>query len=436
MTEAPLSPGRPRAAAGGELRLPKPPGVVRQFWARHPWLTDSLIAAVYFVPTLVGTATTETAATPLQPWILVAQPAAVLAAAAPILLFRRRRPWLLLVIAWVTCLVAAPFGPADVIPTLFGLYALAVYRSTRSAWVGFAGSVVVATLASYLAVWAGDDTVSPFGADAPASATQFTVLLLIGTLIGVTVGNRRRYLDALIARAHDLARERDQQARLATALERSRIAREMHDIVSHSLTVMVTLADGSSATASRDPERASEAMRHVAETGRTALADMRRMLGVLAEPGTGHDELAPQPDAAAIPALVERFRAAGLPARLTTAGAPVTDPNLQLTLYRIVQEGLTNALRHAAAAHAVEVTIEHADGLVRVDVVDDAPSATSPLDRAGGHGLVGMRERVALYGGTLEAGPGAVRGWHLRAVLRSAEAGDASSTPPDAEEAT
>ena len=109
--------------------------------------------------------------------------------------------------------------------------------------------------------------------------------MLIATLIGVTVGNRRRYLDALIARAHDLARERDQQAELAAAMERSRIAREMHDIVSHGLTVMITLAEGSAATAVRDPERAADAMRHVADAGRDALGEMRRMLGVLTGPG-------------------------------------------------------------------------------------------------------------------------------------------------------
>ncbi|MGI9824114.1 sensor histidine kinase [Agromyces sp. Marseille-Q5079] len=420
MTEAPLSPGYPASVVGGELRLPKPPGVVRQFWARHPWLSDSLIAGLYFVPTFIGSLVLGFG--PEQPplWITVAQLVAIAVAGAAILLLRRRRPWLLLIVSWSVCLVVYPFGSTDVLPMLLGLYALAVYGSTRSAWIGFAGSVAVATASSYIAVWAhAGGTVAPFGADAPASATQFTVLLLIATLIGVTVGNRRRYLNALIARAHDLARERDRQAQLATALERSRIAREMHDIVSHSLTVMVTLADGSSATAGRDPERASEAMRLVAETGRSALVDMRRMLGVLAEPASDSQPLAPQPDAAALPALVESFRVAGLPVQLTTIGSTISDPNLQLTVYRIVQEGLTNALRHATGAHSVVVGVELHDDVVRVDIVDDAPAGSRPAISDDGHGLVGMRERVALYGGTLEAGPGAVRGWRLHAELRA-----------------
>lgn len=421
MTEAPLSPGYPASVVGGELRLPKPPGVIRQFWARHPWLTDSLIAGLYFIPTLFVTLSTfASVPTSPPPWIQVAQIAAVGVAGAAILLLRRRHPWWFVIVAWLVCLVVYPLGSADAFPLLLALYALAVYGSTRAAWIGFGGSVAVATASSYIAVWASRGAnLAPFDADAPSSAVQLTVFLLIATLIGVTVGNRRRYLNALIDRAHDLARERDQQAQLATALERSRIAREMHDIVSHSLTVMVTLADGSAATAARDPERATEAMQHVAETGRAALADMRRMLGVLAGPAMASDALAPQPGSNAIPELVESFRAAGLPVQLTTSGASVADPNLQLTMYRIVQEGLTNALRYAATAHRVDVSIEHADGVVRVAVVDDADVASASGVGGGGNGLVGMRERVALYGGSLEAGPGAVRGWRLRAELHA-----------------
>ena len=220
-----------------------------------------------------------------------------------------------------------PLGTTDVLPILISLYALAVYRSVRAAWIAFGVSLVVATASAYIAAAALDNGVlSPFGADAPASASQFGVLMLIATLIGVTMGNRRRYLVALIDRARDLARERDQQAELATARERARIAREMHDIVSHSLTVMVTLADGSAATSARDPERAADAMRRVAETGREALGDMRRMLGLLSEPGdqsgAAAGELAPQPDLRALPELVDDFRALGMPVTLRTQRGP------------------------------------------------------------------------------------------------------------------
>jgi signal transduction histidine kinase len=394
--------------------------VIRRFWARHPWLTDSLIAAIYVVPTLIGSI--PGSATAPSVWVAIVRLIAVLVAAAAILLLRRRRPWQLTFIAWAVCLIALPFGAIDIVPVLLSLYALAVYRSTKAAWLGFAGSVAAGTLASYIDMWTR--TVGTLGGDpgAVTNASQFAVVMLVATLIGVTVGNRRRYVDALIARANDLMRERDQQAQLAAAVERSRIAREMHDIVSHGLTVMVTLASGSAAVAERDPARAAETMERVAETGRTALTDMRRMLGVLAEGSDESAELAPKPGTAAIPALVETFRAAELPVRLTTVGPPIEDPNLELTVYRIVQEGLTNALRHSGRPSIVDVVIEHTEAAVEVRVTDDgsggqARGADDRLD--GGHGLVGMRERVLLYGGTFEAGPRPGGGWQLRAWLRA-----------------
>lgn len=429
MTDSPRSPGDPVPVAGGVLRLPRPPGVIRRFWARHPWLTDSLIAGLYLVPTFFGSIT-NTVATAPSAWISVVQALTVVGAGVAILLLRRRRPWLLMIVAWAVCLVVFPFGAVDVVPMLLALYALAVYRSTKAAWLGFAGSVAVGSLASAIENWTRAAGVLDTLPETAASASQSTLVMLIATLIGVTVGNRRRYVDALIARANDLMRERDQQAQLAAAVERSRIAREMHDIVSHGLTVMVTLASGSAAIAERDPARAADTMERVAETGRTALTDMRRMLGVLAAGPDESAELAPKPGTAAIPSLVETFRAAGLPVRLTTTGASIEDPNLELTVYRIVQEGLTNALRHAGRPARVDVVVEHSPGTVEVRVTDDGPTATTGSTAAhdgtgpegtvgGGHGLVGMRERVLLYGGTLEAGPRPGRGWELLARLRA-----------------
>lgn len=428
MTEAPLSPGYPASVVGGELRLPKPPGLVRQFWARHPWLTDSLITALYFVPTFLATLATVFGSGPPSLWIALAQVAAVAVAAAAILLLRRRHPWLLIVVAWIACLVVYPLGSTDMLPMLLALYALAVYRSPRSAWLGFAGSVVIVTVSMYVAASAHPDgIVAPFGTDAPASATQFVIAMLIATLIGITVGNRRRYTDALIARAHDLARERDQQTQLAAAAERARIAREMHDIVSHGLTVMITLAEGSAATAERDPVRAADAMRNVSEAGREALGEMRRMLGVLNQAAEDDAGRSPQPDVAAIPDLVDGFREAGLPVSLTTVGALVVGPALELAVFRVVQEGLTNVLRHAHAPRRVDVRIEHRDPTVDITIDDDAEGSPSRMNGAG-RGLAGLRERVALYGGTLEAGPRPERGWRLHAVLRT--------EPIDAEERT
>ncbi len=337
--------------------------------------------------------------------------------------------------AWLLCLFVYPLGTTDVLPILIALYALAVYRSVRAAWIGFGISLLVATASAYIAVAVLDTgSLSPFGADAPASASQFGVLMLIATLIGVTMGNRRRYLVALIDRARDLARERDQQAELATARERARIAREMHDIVSHSLTVMVTLADGSAATSARDPERAAHAMRRVAETGREALGDMRRMLGLLTEPGdqagAAAGELAPQPDLRALPELVDDVRALGMPVTLRTSGAPITDATIELTVYRIVQEALTNALRYAATAHSVTVELCHSGDEVTVTVRDDAPAPSATATPGTGRGVIGMRERIALYGGTLEVGPRDGFGWQVHARLNATTSSPHAPTAP------
>ena len=423
MTESPLALDHPDGVAGGELRLPRPPGVVRRFWARHPRLADGLIAGIYGIPTVIGTIVGAVQYA-LPVWVAIAAVATALATAVGLLLFRRSHPSVVLALAWLSCLMSAPTGSIDVLAILIVLYAMAVYTSSRAAWIAYGLSVAVGGAAAYLSTWLRDAlVVDPFEFDALGSSIAFAVFMLIATLIGVTVGNRRRYLDALIARAHDLARERDQERQLAAAAERARIAREMHDIVSHGLTVMITLADGSAATAGHDPARAAEAMRRVADAGRDALTEMRRMLGVLNDASGGEATRAPQPDAAAIPGLVDGFREAGLPVRLTTSGAAITGAALQLAAYRIVQEGLTNVLRHADGAQQVDVLIEHRADAVEITVEDDAVHASTRMTGAG-RGLEGLRERVALYGGTIEAGPRTTGvGWRLHATL--------PSRPPD-----
>lgn len=416
MAQPLIAPDRPEPAVGGELRLPKPPGVIRQFWARHPRLTDALIAGIYAVPAFSFTIVDGLLNDPQPLWLLILRLVAIAGAAAVLVLFRRSRPWLVLVVAWIVCL-SSVFGEIDLLPMMLALYAVAVYRSTLAAWIGLGASVAVSTASSYLSTSIrGVSELEPFEADAFSTSLPFSVILLIATLIGVTVGNRRRYLDALIARAHDLARERDQQTLLAAAAERARIAREMHDIVSHGLTVMITLAEGSAATAERDPTRAAEAMRHVSEAGREALDEMRRMLGVLNAASDDGAARSPQPDVAAIPELVDGFREAGLPVTLTTVGAPIAGPALQLAVFRVVQEGLTNVLRHAGASRRVDVRIEHRGDTVDITVDDDAAPGPSRLSGSG-RGLAGLRERVALYGGTLDAGPRPGGGWRLHVVL-------------------
>ncbi|GAA4171530.1 sensor histidine kinase [Gryllotalpicola koreensis] len=403
--------------AHDDLRLPRQPGVVRRFWARHEQLADWLIAIFWGLPatliTLISLITSSHTA--LGRWGAVIAALLVVASCAGIRL-RRTRPVLAFGVLCIA-LIPVPFtdtGASELIP-VFGVYSLAVYRSNAAAWVG-AGIVEAA---STLYVWLA----SPFGAARTASHLPaqwvpiFGFELLIALAIGITVGNRKRYLAALIDRARQLARERDQQALLAAVAERARIARDMHDVVSHSLTVMVTLADGSALAAQTDAARAAAAMRQVADTGREALSGMRQMLGVL---GSDREEatLAPQPTAADLPRLVERFRELGLPIAFRSEGALPEDPALELAVYRIVQEGLTNALRYSHGPTRVEVLID-ADGDPIAVVVDDDGLPGMPTPSVGaGRGLIGLGERVASLGGTLSSGHhdnGA--GWHLAAAL-------------------
>ncbi|HEY8589684.1 MAG TPA: histidine kinase [Naasia sp.] len=430
MTDSPTSLDRHSVPVEGDLLLPKPPGMLRQFWYRHPRWSDAALAFVYVLLAFGGVVLAANApgsegsggAPPAAP----AAAAAVLLGAAALFL-RRSRPWLVLAVSWaVTVAVALVTGTPESLLTALALYALAVYGSVRAAWIGLAASVVVGTAAELagrgLGRAAGEDVASVVG-----NMIATAVLLLVVVLVGINVGNRRRYLVALLDRAAQLARERDQQAQLAAVTERSRIARDMHDIVSHSLTVMVTLAEGSAAAAGSNPERAADAMRQVAETGRQALGDMRRMLGVLEDgssSSSGATGLAPQPGIAELEGLVASFRSAGLAVEFASQGVPPADSAEQLTVYRLVQESLTNVLRHSPGAAGVRVAVRYDEDEVAITVTNEgsplgAGTAAEPAPaNPGGHGIVGMRERVALYGGTVESGPRPGGGWMVTAVLR------------------
>ena len=245
-------------------------------------------------------------------------------------------------------------------------------------------------------------------------------VLLSGTAAaaGVSGNNartRRAYLASVEQRAATLEIERDQQARLAAATERARIAREMHDVVAHNLSVMIALADGASYTADAHPEQAADAMARVSATGRQALAEMRRLLGVL-RVGEEAPDLQPQPGLADLDTLLAQVRLTGLQGSLVTEGSlPTLPPGVQLVVYRLVQEALTNVLKHAIDAETAAVRLRLRDSLLEVDVVDDGhPPAATP---AAGHGILGMRERVAAYGGTVEVGPQRARGWRVHACF-------------------
>jgi signal transduction histidine kinase len=238
--------------------------------------------------------------------------------------------------------------------------------------------------------------------------------------LGLYSATRRAYLAELHDRAERLERERDQQGALAAAAERARIAREMHDIVAHHLTVMVTLSDAAVAASAASPERAAEVMRSVSATGRRALADTRRLLGVLRQP-PGRDpggNLQPVPDLTQLDALIEQVRSAGLNTTLEIHGAARDVPaGVQLTVYRLVQEALTNTLKHGGSGARAAVRLQYLPGELRVDIDDDGAGATAPATASIGGGLVGMRERVHAYGGDVQAGPRTPGGWKVSARL-------------------
>ncbi len=252
----------------------------------------------------------------------------------------------------------------------------------------------------------------------PRSLFFLTATVVAAFFAGLTVASGSRYMAWLDERARRLEVERDQQAAIAASAERTRIARELHDIVSHSLSVVITLADGAALVTRSDPVRGADAMADVADVGRQALADMRSMLGVLRTDGP-QVELTPQPGVAQLDMLVERARSTGLRVDMDVEGTPFPIGAAgELSVYRIVQEALTNTVRHAAA-HRAWVVLRYDAPKVHVRVADDGtglPKGT--IEGGGGHGIQGMRERAALHRGSLHAGPEPGGGWLVSAWLR------------------
>ncbi|MFD7594091.1 sensor histidine kinase [Kitasatospora sp. NPDC059812] len=427
------------AGAGGDplsghpvfARLARLGQRARQADRDHPWVLDTAVVAAVFLlfclPDLLPFHDGGERAREHR--IVFARPplAAMLALQAGLLLpllWRRRRP------AAAFAAVAAVFVlqwslgvalRADV-ALLVALYSLALHGSLRHlAWacaaMAGASALVAVELSGGLPV--GDALFFLFSAATAAVA------------VGIAVRIRRAQLAGLRERAARLEVERDQRSRLATATERTRVAREMHDIIGHNLSVIITLADGGAYATEASPERGREALLLIGETSRQALGELRRMLGVLRDQGGEQGpEFTPQPGIADLDGLCARIRAAG-PQVVYTARGEVgrLDRGVQLMAYRIVQEALTNTLKHAGPDTRAHVTLAAEGGRLRVRVRDAGPPGGPPggAVRGGaagggaageeGHGLTGMRERAALYGGTVTAGPGPGAGWTVEAVL-------------------
>jgi signal transduction histidine kinase len=254
------------------------------------------------------------------------------------------------------------------------------------------------------AVWA----VGGFAGDAVDDLIGAGILAAIGWFAGRAMRHRKLLTEELAEKTARLQAEREERSQRAVAVERRRIARELHDVVAHNVSVMTIQAGAARRVVDQDPDQAEEALDVVQQAGREALTEMRRMLGIM-RPGDAAPELAPQPSLSGVAELVERTRDAGLPVELAIEGDPVPLPTgIDLAAYRIVQEALTNTIKHAGRASAHVVVRYHPDEL-ELEISDDgrgpalSGSAEAELP-ASGHGIVGMKERVALYGGRLETG--------------------------------
>jgi signal transduction histidine kinase len=326
-----------------------------------------------------------------------------------------RRIWPIPVFGWILAAgMAVVFWNQDLVAgpaLLVALYTVAALQPRRAA-LACAGVLELAVVAALLRY---------AGSDWWYAAIFLSGLIAAALGLGLYSGTRRAYLAELRDRADRLERERDQQAALAVAAERARIAREMHDIVAHHLTVMVTLSEAAVAASASSPERATDVMRSVSDTGRRALADTRRVLGVLRQrPDQGpSDTLQPVPDLTQLDTLIEQVRSAGLDTTLEIHGqVPDVPAGVQLTAYRLVQEALTNTLKHGGPGARATVRLHYLPDELLVDIDDDGAGATAPATAGVGSGLLGMRERVHAYGGDVQAGPRRPGGWRVSARLR------------------
>ncbi|CAM5658485.1 sensor histidine kinase [Streptomyces griseorubiginosus] len=390
----------------------------RRLDQRHPWMLDTavvLVVALLSLPDLLSRRRHGPFGDTTNPSHLPTLAVVAFAVALVVpLWWRRRAPAVTFFVISAVLLAQWSLGvwQQTGMAALIALYSLALHGSLRA--LGWAAALTAAEMT--LAV----------GLLAPVEHPFLSLFFLTGTAtaaiaIGLTLRIRRLYLAALEDRATRLEIEQDQRVRLTAAAERTRIAREMHDIVGHNLSVMVSVADGAATLATNRGETSAEPLRILADTGRQAMSELRRVLGVLREErGPEEDErlLGPQPGLRDLDALLTRVRAAGLPVTYRTTGdLDALGSGVQLTVYRIVQEALTNTLKHAGPGSTADVTLTKDTDTVHIKVADTGAAAGTRSGDAG-HGLVGIRQRAALYGGAVTLGPQATgQGWLVDVVL-------------------
>ncbi|MER7045625.1 sensor histidine kinase [Streptomyces jumonjinensis] len=391
---------------------------VYDFLRRHPTGVDAFWGVVLLVVSLVSLA--SSAPGPGPDWIEI--PVAV--GLSGVMALRRRFPEQML-IATVALGVVQIVADVHVLPGDFVMLVIVYTVAARDTprWarrLALAGGLVAGPLSMLL--WPPEEQVSV------TARVFFTIVMtvpfVLAWVLGDSMRTRRAYFAQLEERAMRLEREREAQSKVAVAAERARIARELHDVVAHNVSVMVVQADGAAYVLDAAPDQAKQALETISTTGRQALAEMRRLLGVLR---TGDDpesgEYVPQPDVQQIEDLVEQVRRSGLTVDFRIEGTPRPLPSgVELTAYRIVQEALTNSRKHGGPEVGASVRLVYFDDGLGLLVEDDGRGSSHELYEDGGvdgqgHGLIGMRERVGMVGGTLDAGPRPGGGFRISALL-------------------
>lgn len=420
MTEEAPAKDAPAAEASFAEITARRRGRIRRYFFEHPRAMDAVVVLCYL---LLALATFINALVEGK-WLA----AALLLATAGVLFLRRRYPLMVtaaVAVLEVSVTLLSPWGTNGSAGLWFALYAVAVVKPRAQALV-VAGAATLPLALLYLFMWTTPQSARDLQ-ELPENyqlisniATAATIMAasLIATGIGISVRQRREHEAEIRAWAA-------RTAQLGSVTERNRIAREMHDVVAHSLTVMVSLSDGAAVVVRKDPERAAEVLGELSRTGRTALADMRRVLGVLRDDSGRPAPLVPA-DSGDLATLLEGFRTAGLPLHFSHTGPALPDdPAFRLTVFRIVQESLTNVLRYGRSPGLVEVRVLRDGDRVTIDVLDDGrvprDSREGPAGGSGavgtGQGINGMRARARIYAGTVDAGPGPNGGWRVHAEL-------------------
>ncbi len=397
------------------------------WFSARPLTTDAIVAAVLGAISIVGYYAVEPEGSER-----VQDAFGLLLIVATVLGYswRRRHPFAgfgVVVLATVVFWVADYPAGFEVI-SLLSVYSVVVHggRDRRRVWIVAGLGVGVLIAVAVMGVLSEVEDLTS------ADAVAVSVVYATAAIIGEVVYGRQRQMRLLEARATRAEAEREVQAREAVLAERSRIARDLHDIVAHSMSVMVVQAGAAERLVTSRPELAAEALGQIQHTGREALGEMRRMLGVLRD--SPSDRYAPQPTTADIGHLVEQCNSAGLTTTLTITGErPGHSAGAEIVAYRIAQEALTNVIKHGGPTASAAVGLAYTDDAIRLEVIDDGLGANlDATTTSTGHGLVGMRERIELFAGTLHVGPRPGGGFRIAATipLDASAAGAPNSVVP------